>query len=242
MYPDQFYSDGLPSFACLLFRVSRQETSSDGSGCFLLAHPPPPADWPQNSMEYNRRRTFDHFKVTNIVKVHEANFPAVGSDSDQADAAWPTGVVWLMVRCQSMLVLSVYSFDIDITHHNCIICQSFPNSGTTYTMSPIRGLTNTTTATNYGKEHGIEDEDSVPAFKGDDGINGPILDLITNRTTSLPKLILTKTHCSGYSRDPTENIVATPRSFLMSCLTGSRCVHSSELIPVRYSKDLVVKP
>lgn len=126
-----FIRMGCPHLHVYCFEFSRQETSSDGSGCFLLAHPPPSADWPQNSMEYNRRRTFDHFKVTNIVKVHEANFPAVGSDSDQADAAWPTGVVWLMVRCQSMLVLSVYSFDIDITHHNCIICQSFPNSGTT---------------------------------------------------------------------------------------------------------------
>jgi hypothetical protein len=124
--------------------------------------------------------------------------------------------------------------------------QSFPNSGTSYTLHSIRELTNTTTATNYGLEGDIKDKDSVPVFKGDIGINGPYLELIPNRTTSLPKLILTKTHCGGFSTslDPNKYI-ETPRSFLMSCLTGVRGVHSStdpntmEKLPVRYSQDLV---
>jgi hypothetical protein len=124
--------------------------------------------------------------------------------------------------------------------------QSFPNSGTSYTLHAIRELTNTTTATNYGLEGDIKDEDSVPVFKGDAGINGPFLELIPGRTTSLPNFILTKTHCGGFSTslDP-QTYLETPRSFLMDCLSGVRGIRSTtdsktmEKIRVRYSQDLV---
>ncbi len=78
--------------------------------------------------------------------------------------------------------------------------KSFPNSGTSYTIHTVRELTNTTTATNYGLEGEIKDEESVPAFKhSEDSENGPFLELIPGRVTNMPKLILTKTHCGGVS-------------------------------------------
>jgi hypothetical protein len=78
--------------------------------------------------------------------------------------------------------------------------QSFPNSGTSYTIHAVRELTNTTTATNYGLEGDIKDDESVPVFQhSEDGYNGPFLELIPGRSTNIPKYILTKTHCSGVS-------------------------------------------
>lgn len=132
---------------------------------------------------------------------------------------WPRGVVWLM---------------------------SFPNSGTSYTLHTVRELTNTTTATNYGLEGDIKDEESVPVFKGDVGMDGPFLELIRGRTTNLPELILTKTHCGGYSysRQP-ENYIVTPRKFLRECLFSQRGVRSEdnsmEKQSVWYKPDLVKK-
>ncbi|KAL3761741.1 hypothetical protein ACHAWU_001257 [Discostella pseudostelligera] len=146
-------------------------------------------------------------------------------DEGVVSSTWPTGVVWLM---------------------------SFPNSGTSYTLHAIRELTNTTTATNYGLEGEIRDEESVPVFPGDSGLNGPYLELLPGRTTTLPKLILTKTHCGGYNTilDPTKYIISS-RTFLRWCLTGKRGVYSSsrsssfgatpsiESQPVHYHKDVV---
>ncbi len=107
--------------------------------------------------------------------------------------------------------------------------QSFPNSGTSYTLHAIRELTNTTTATNYGLEGEVRDEESVPVFPGEEnGLNGPYLELLPGKTTTLPKLILTKTHCGGYPTilDP-EKYILSSRSFLRWCLTGKRGVYSS---------------
>ncbi|KAL3789494.1 hypothetical protein ACHAW5_000761 [Stephanodiscus triporus] len=88
-------------------------------------------------------------------------------------------------------------------------------NGTSYTIHTIRRLTNTTTASNYGLEGTIKDEESVPVFKGDGGMNGPYLELIRGVTTNIPKLILTKTHCGGYTvtHNPNSYIV-TPCKFL----------------------------
>ncbi|KAL3773723.1 hypothetical protein ACHAW5_009832 [Stephanodiscus triporus] len=118
--------------------------------------------------------------------------PRIQSDGaktvDNESLSWPTAIVWLM---------------------------SFPNSGTSYTLHTVRELTNTTTASNYGLEGDIKDEDSNPVFKGDGGMNGPYLELIRGKTTNIPKLILTKTHCGGYSYSHNPNsYIVTPRKFL----------------------------
>ena len=106
-------------------------------------------------------------------------------------------------------------------------------------------LTNTTTATNYGLEGDIKDKESTPAFEG--GFNGPFLELIPDRSTNIPKLILTKTHCGGIaaSRNPT-TYIETPRSFLKACLKGKRGVLSTESKSLAthstwYSQELVKK-
>jgi hypothetical protein len=84
--------------------------------------------------------------------------------------------------------------------NNSSIRKSFPNSGTSYTIHLVRELTNTTTATNYGLEGDIQDEESVPAFPNiKESSNGPFLELIPDRNTNIPKLFLTKTHCGGVS-------------------------------------------
>ena len=133
---------------------------------------------------------------------------------------WPQGAVWLM---------------------------SFPNSGTSYTIHTIRELTNTTTATNYGLEGEIKDKESVPAFEGWDSEKGPFLELIPRRRTNIPRLILTKTHCGGFSTTlHAEGYIETPRSFLKSCLKSKRGIFSTEsnsmeTQSVWYSPDLVKK-
>ncbi len=123
--------------------------------------------------------------------------------------------------------------------------QSFPNSGTSYTLHTVRELTNTTTATNYGLEGDIKDEDSAPAFKGDIGVNGPYLELIPGRTTTIPELILTKTHCGGYSYSLNpDSYIVNPRKFLRECLFSLKGVRSNDTMarqPVWYSPDLVKK-
>jgi hypothetical protein len=75
--------------------------------------------------------------------------------------------------------------------------MSFLNSGTSYTIEAVRELTNTTVATNYGKE--IKNEESVPAFPDtEEANNGPFLLINDDRARTNQKLFLTKTHCAGY--------------------------------------------
>ena len=67
---------------------------------------------------------------------------------DGDESRWPLGVVWLMVRHLDVLCRMSY---VSIMPHPRF-SQSFPNSGTSYTLHATRELTNTTTATNYGLE------------------------------------------------------------------------------------------
>lgn len=149
------------------------------------------------------------------------NKASSGDDNNDVEdtSTWPLGAAWLM---------------------------SFPNSGTSYTLHTVRELTNTTTSTYYGLEGDIKDEPSVPVFGGEIGVTGPYLELIRGRTTNLPKWILTKTHCGGYSYslNPDAYIV-TPRKFLRNCLFGFKGVRSDKgnmtREIVQSSSDLVKK-
>jgi hypothetical protein len=77
--------------------------------------------------------------------------------------------------------------------------MSFPNSGTSYTIDAVRELTITTTATNYGLEGAMKDQESTPAFPDmEEAKNGPFLHVTPGREINIPKLLLTKTHCGGY--------------------------------------------
>lgn len=86
-----------------MFIVSGQTSSGE-----RFVGLPPPSDWPQDTMNYESR-TFDHFRVTDVVKVYEATGassrfgrralrPSVPKvDDNLVDKTWPTGAVWLMV-------------------------------------------------------------------------------------------------------------------------------------------------
>ena len=108
-----------------------------------------------------------------------------------------------------------------------------------------REAANCTTATNYALEGEIKDQPSVQAIPGELGANGPFLELLPNRTTSVPKTILTKTHCTGFCTDEMCRNIHTARSFLTGCLTNTKAVVSEdgglEKIHLRYSRSLVKK-
>lgn len=92
-----------------------------------------------------------------------------------------------------------------------------------------REVSNCTTATNYALEGDIRDRPSVPAIPSVDGINGPWLELIPNRTTSIPKYILTKTHCGGFcSYCPSDWFIETPRSFQIACQSGTQAIETAK--------------
>jgi hypothetical protein len=121
-------------------------------------------------------------------------------------------------------------------------------SGTSFTIHMTREATNCTTATNYALEGEIRDKPSVPAIPGDAGSQGPWLELIPYRQTTVPtRLILTKTHCKGFCTGPKcgpDKTILTVRSFMMGCLTGTRAVETRRGLvkkDVTYSPALVRK-
>ena len=90
-----------------------------------------------------------------------------------------------------------------------------------------REATNCTTATNYGLEGEIKDAPSVPAVSGPRGVHGPWLELIPNRHTRIPRLLLTKTHCKAFCSGTycgPDKTFHTVRSFMTGCLTGNQGV------------------
>jgi len=112
-----------------------------------------------------------------------------------------------------------------------------------------REASNCTTATNYALEGEIKDEPSVPVVAGPEGNQGPWLELIPDRHTSIPRdFILTKTHCKGFCSGRycgPEKTIHTVRSFMVGCLSGTRAVRNKrgglDKISVTYSPDLVKK-
>ena len=123
--------------------------------------------------------------------------------------------------------------------------MSFPNSGTSFTIHMTREASNCTTATNYALEGEIKDQPSKPAIPGE--WNGPWLELIPNRTTTIPSTILTKTHCKGFCSGRScgpEKTVQTMRSFQQGCLSGTRAVQTNQGLEkktVTYDPTLVSK-
>lgn len=88
----------------------------------------------------------------------------------------------------------------------------------------------------------------MQAIQGDAGRNGPWLELIPDRFTTVPhNLILTKTHCKGFCTGKycgPEKSILTVRSFMVGCLSGTRAIESSkglEKIDVTYKPNLVKK-
>jgi hypothetical protein len=126
--------------------------------------------------------------------------------------------------------------------------MSFPNSGTSFTLHTVREASNTTTATNYALEGEIRNKPSVPVIPGSGGEQGPWLELIPDRHTSVPdRYILTKTHCKGFCSGRycgADKTIHTVRSFRTGCLSGTRAIETKrglEKIDVTYSSQLVGK-
>ena len=100
---------------------------------------------------------------------------------------------------------------------------SFPNSGTTYTISIVQEMTHTSTATNYGGNERDTKNNSVSVFYRDSENNnhttgsGPYyrspeqLNQYPYRNAN----IITKTHCE-------QHINGTLSKFIASCATGSK--------------------
>jgi hypothetical protein len=108
-----------------------------------------------------------------------------------------------------------------------------------------REATNCTTATNYALEGEIKDKPSVQAIPGPEGELGPFLELIPDLFTTVPEVILTKTHCAGFGTGPRSGkIIHTDRSFMTGCLTGTRAIETDDglkRVGVTYKPERVKK-
>jgi hypothetical protein len=106
---------------------------------------------------------------------------------------------------------------------------SFPNSGTSYTITNTERMSNQSTASNYAGGWDIV----VPVRK--DLVNGPFLH---DSNLEIPSNILTKTHCKGYCFDcPPAAYVQTGDSFEKGCATGMKDI-DGESAQVSYSSAL----
>ncbi|GKY92974.1 hypothetical protein MPSEU_000266100 [Mayamaea pseudoterrestris] len=119
---------------------------------------------------------------------------------------------------------------------------SFPNSGTSYTLSLIRHLTMTSTATNYGNEL-ADGREPVPVF--DDQPDGPFwYEPLTQPAnyTHPTSYVMTKTHCGLRCEDcPPQNYVETTFSFRRNCLSGGRISALGKKEFVNYPATKVTK-
>ena len=94
------------------------------------------------------------------------------------------------------------------------LLMSFPNSGTSYTISNTEHVSQRTTASNYGI--GLYVHEKLP--------NGPYIH--RDKLPLPPTYMLTKTHCAGYCDDchPRGFVISSTEHFLNGCLTGDRLV------------------
>jgi hypothetical protein len=119
----------------------------------------------------------------------------LSNDSSIASSQVPAGIVWL---------------------------ASFPNSGTSYTLSIVHALTNTTTATNYGGNERDDRNDSVAVYY--DAIpQGPYYRYPGQLPyTTTEAHILSKTHCE-------QHVSGTLEQFIASCASGTNYTRGSKV-------------
>eukprot|EP00980_Cylindrotheca_fusiformis_P006181 scaffold1323_cov113-Cylindrotheca_fusiformis.AAC.8 len=124
--------------------------------------------------------------------------------------------------------------------------MSFPNSGTSYTMTLVARASNRSFATNYGNEVTPKDGDSTlsiyphrPEGPFWPGMSGQML-----APRPLPDdLVLTKTHCGSRCMDcGPQEYTETAAEFLRSCTTGhARLAPKQPSTEVHYPPDRVAK-
>ena len=110
------------------------------------------------------------------------------------------------------------------------LLMSFPNSGTSYTISNTEHVSQRTTASNYGI--GLYTHERLPS--------GPF---IHREHMELPSsFLLTKTHCMGYCDDchPKSFVISSTERFLKGCLTGEQMVNGNRT-KFEYDASLVTK-
>lgn len=151
-------------------------------------------------------------------------------------------------RVSTKLQLQEHAHVTVVQHPKVAWLMSFPNSGTSFTIHMTREASNTTTATNYALEGEIRDKPSVPVIAGKTGDQGPWLELIPGRETSIPeRYIITKTHCKGFCTGRycgADKIIQPVRTFMEGCATGTRAVETKqglEKIDTTYRTELVGK-
>ena len=102
---------------------------------------------------------------------------------------------------------------------------SYPNSGTSYTMTLVERASNFSTATNYGNEVTHPKYDSIPIYPNHE--EGPFWEGTSEHAIQLNRVIrelpttyvLTKTHCGGrcIKCPASEYMVNTTRQFIYGC-------------------------
>ena len=102
---------------------------------------------------------------------------------------------------------------------------SFPNSGTSYTITMVKKVTGRNTASNYGSESRGQDGMGVSVFaqNGTAAAGPPFWINPTSRTLSRPSkgFILTKTHCGSRCNNCSiSKYVENHALFLQHCLEG----------------------
>lgn len=123
--------------------------------------------------------------------------------------------------------------------------MSYPNSGTSYTMTCVESTTNRSTASNYGDEVTAKDDFSLPIYPGHPegpywkGLYGKI-----GQIRPLPKgYVLVKTHCgSRCVRCPPEQYVETYQSYLDACRNSTaRLAPERKRVSFLYDENRVKK-
>ncbi|GKY99029.1 hypothetical protein MPSEU_000858600 [Mayamaea pseudoterrestris] len=113
-----------------------------------------------------------------------------------------------------------------------VLLMSFPNSGTSYTITNLKEITQKATATNYDTEA----MKFKPLFLGQ--TKGPY---VKEPYYELPEYVLTKTHCDGYCDLCNQAATRqTIESFMAGCVSGTRLVNEVKEA-VTYSSDLPKK-
>lgn len=129
------------------------------------------------------------YVVNNMVsaKTEETKAP-VPQEVNESDAAIAENVVAAEANAAATVPERIGTQEPDI-----VWLMSFPNSGTSYTVTNTLFISNATTGTNYGFEAQRTSGALVPVRS--ELPNGPFL-LYPDRP--VPPLVLVKTHCTGY--------------------------------------------
>jgi hypothetical protein len=112
---------------------------------------------------------------------------------------------------------------------------SFPNSGTTYTIANTEHMSNFSTATNYEPE--VVADIVVPILPKTGGAP-----FVFSSELRLPRYVLTKTHCTGYSdRWHSRRVTHSSETFEPSCRRATVIRECGRVETMEYSRALLAK-